>query len=216
MIITIDGTSGSGKSTVSRKFAKKQNMSLLNTGSLYRKITLDCLISGIKIEDREAVISAAAHCDFEKKNEFHLNDEKISRLVPLIAQIPEVRKIVKDYQKELGTAGNIVIEGRDIGTVVFPEAPLKFYITASPETRARRKFEELKAKGIEEDYQMVLENIINRDRADEGRKISPLKIPDGAVVIDTSELTIEQVVGQMEEEVRELKAESGKRTDEVN
>lgn len=204
MIITIDGTSGSGKSTVSKKFALKQKLELLNTGSLYRKITYDCITSNIDISEKEKVIEIALKCNFSSKYDMNLNDEKISKSVPYIAQIPEVRKRVKDFQLNFGSTENIVVEGRDIGTVVFPEAELKFYITASPETRAKRRYNELYNNGKEEEYNSVLSNIINRDNEDISRTISPLKVPEGAIEIDTSEMTIDEVIECMENEYRKL------------
>ena len=209
--IAIDGFSSTGKSTMAKLLAKEFNYVYVDTGAMYRAVTFyafqnkfvgkDFLETGKLIENLDDI-----DLDFhynEKKGfaEMYLNGKnveqqirtlQVSNLVSKVAAISEVRrKLVKEQQK-MGAKGGIVMDGRDIGTVVFPNAELKLYMTASAETRAQRRFKELIDKGEEVTYDEVLQNVINRDEMDSSRKDSPLVKAEDAIEFDNSHMTIEE------------------------
>lgn len=206
--IAIDGFSSSGKSTMAKKLAKTIGYAYLDTGAMYRAVTLYCLRNGLFDGDRldterlEAAlpdINITFGVDADGKTQTMLNGEvveqeirrmEVSSKVSIVAAVGSVRRALVKQQQAMGKQKGIVMDGRDIGTVVFPDAEMKVYVDASPETRARRRYEELRAKGDSVTYEDVLANVSERDRIDTTRAESPLRKADDAVVLDNSNMTI--------------------------
>ncbi len=205
MIVAIDGTASSGKSTLAKRLAKKLNFVYCNTGAIYRAVTIKIIrkfgddgyqnysedtiaeyIEDVKIEE-----------GFDENGDFFVtldgenvtteaNSPKISNLVAFYSKMPKVRTIVRALQKHIATTNNSVVEGRDIGTVVFPMAEVKFFVSASVEVRAQRRFDDYKKKGKEISFKEVLDDLKLRDKMDEEREVSPLKPAKDAIIIDNS------------------------------
>jgi len=194
MIIAIDGTSGSGKSTAARLLAKELNIELLNTGSLYRSITLECLNLGIDLNDEEKVIGIVKKFNFSDIDLENLYTENISSNVPIVASIPKVREFVRKYQYTTSLKTDIIVEGRDIGTIVFPQAEFKFFIMASAEKRAWRRYLEFEGVGEPDTYEEILANIKDRDYKDIHRSHSPLVAAKDSFILDTSNIGIKKVL----------------------
>lgn len=206
--IAIDGFSSSGKSTMAKKLAKTIGYAYIDTGAMYRAVTLYCLRNGLFDGDRldterlEAAlpdINITFGVDADGKTQTMLNGEvveqeirrmEVSSKVSIVAAVGSVRRALVKQQQALGKQKGIVMDGRDIGTVVFPDAEMKVYVDASPETRARRRYEELRAKGDSVTYEDVLANVSERDRIDTTRAESPLRKANDAVVLDNSNMTI--------------------------
>lgn len=222
MIIAIDGPSGAGKSTLGKMLAKKLGLLYLDTGAMYRAVAVAALARDADLGDAAAVSEIAKSAEIELKGEpdsLHviLNGEDVSEKIrtleiaqaaSVVSTISAVRKTMVDLQRKLGeqSAVGCVLEGRDIGSVVFPNADIKFFLTAKPEARARRRFEEDKAKGRVSTYEQTLAEINERDERDVSRADSPLTIAEDAVVIDTSELDLSEVFEQMLSKIGERKA----------
>jgi cytidylate kinase len=223
MIIAIDGPSGAGKSTLGKMLAKKLNLLYLDTGAMYRAVALGVLRSGKGFEDEEEIIKIAESADIELVGEpdalkILLNGKDISaeirtleaaQAASIVSTISEVRRIMVEHQRTLGEkdANGCILEGRDIGSVVFPKADVKFFLTAKPEARARRRFTEDSEKGRVSNYEQTLAEINERDERDVSRKDSPLTIAEDSVVIDTSELDLTEVFEQMLASVRDKQDE---------
>lgn len=206
--IAIDGFSSSGKSTMAKKLAKTIGYAYIDTGAMYRAVTLYCLRNGLFDGDRldterlEAAlpdINITFGVDADGKTQTMLNGEvveqeirrmEVSSKVSIVAAVGSVRRALVKQQQAMGKQKGIVMDGRDIGTVVFPDAEMKVYVDASPETRASRRYEELRAKGDSVTYKDVLANVSERDRIDTTRAESPLRKADDAVVLDNSNMTI--------------------------
>lgn len=206
--IAIDGFSSSGKSTMAKKLAKTIGYAYIDTGAMYRAVTLYCLRNGLFDGDRldterlEAAlpdINITFGVDADGKTQTMLNGEvveqeirrmEVSSKVSIVAAVGSVRRALVKQQQAMGKQKGIVMDGRDIGTVVFPDAEMKVYVDASPETRARRRYDELHAKGDSVTYEDVLANVSERDRIDTTRAESPLRKADDAVVLDNSNMTI--------------------------
>lgn len=213
MIIAIDGPSGAGKSTLGKMLAKRLGLLYLDTGAMYRAVAFAAVRKGIDPNAAEAVAEIAREIRIELKGEADslrvlLDGEDISDAIrtldiaqaaSVVSTISEVRKTMVSLQRRLGEESPVgcVLEGRDIGSVVFPNADIKFFLTAEPEARARRRFNEDAQKGRETSYEQTLAEINERDERDVSRADSPLLIPDDAVVIDTSELDLSEVFDQM-------------------
>lgn len=222
MIIAIDGPSGAGKSTLGKMLAKKLGLLYLDTGAMYRAVALAAIRNGIELGDEVKVAEAAGNAEIELKGEADLlriflngddvSDEirtlEIAQAASVVSTISEVRKTMVDLQRRLGEQdpAGCVLEGRDIGSVVFPNADIKFFLTARPEARARRRFEEDRSKGRVSTYEHTLAEINERDERDVARTDSPLTISEDAVVIDTSELDLSEVFEQMIAKIGERKA----------
>ena len=211
IVIAIDGHSSCGKSTVAREIAGKLNYIFIDSGAMYRAVTLYCLRNQIiesGVVDKDKLI---AHIDSIKvyfrmnqqtqHNDIWLNGEnvedeirllEVSQNVSPVAAVAEVRHLLVSLQQEMGLLKGIVMDGRDIGTVVFPDAELKIFMTALPDVRAQRRFNELTAKGETVSYEEIRENIIGRDRYDETREESPLRMAKDAIVLDNSYMTREE------------------------
>lgn len=210
--IAVDGFSSSGKSTMAKKLAKRIGYAYIDTGAMYRAVTLFCLNNNLIDGDTVNVAELEKHLGDIKiafgvnpstgASETYLNgvnveqeirDMRVSGKVSLVAAIPAVRHALVAQQQLMGKEKGIVMDGRDIGTVVFPDAEMKVYVDASAETRARRRFDELRAKGnTTVTYEEVLKNVQERDHIDQTRAESPLRKADDAVVLDNSHMTIEQ------------------------
>ena len=211
LIIAIDGPSGVGKSTLSKILAHELGYVNLDTGAMYRAVALAASRNGIDSNDRTALAKLCGEIVIEFSRE--KNDERvilngedvsadirtpdISLLTAAVAACPEVREAMVTRQRELGAKGGVVLEGRDIGTVVFPGAEVKFFLKASAEVRGQRRFLELQSKGIEAGLARTISEVKARDNADMNRSTSPLVQADDAIMIDTTELDIHQVVDKM-------------------
>lgn len=220
MIIAIDGPSGAGKSTLGKMLAKQLNLLYLDTGAMYRAVGLAVFESGKDFYDPETVIEIAGHSKIEligepdslqvKLDGRDVSDEirtnEVGQMASIVSTVSEVRAILVEHQRTLGRNAETgaVLDGRDIGTVVFPNADIKFFLTAKPEARARRRFEEDKTRGRITTYEETLTEINLRDERDVSRADSPLSIAEDAIVIDTSELNLAEVYQQMLEIVRAM------------
>lgn len=207
-IITIDGPAGAGKSTVSRELAARLGYVYLDTGSLYRALAYKALRDKIPVDDETAVADLCARTIIQLKNSTGrmkvyvdgqdvadlIRTEEVGNAASRISAYGAVRQYLLNLQRQVAAQGGLVAEGRDMGSVVFPEANYKFYLDASAEERAKRRLGELKAKGTAVDRQAVQEKIIERDRQDSERKHSPLTVPAGAIIIDSTALSVGQVV----------------------
>ena len=204
IIVAIDGLAATGKSTLAKRLAKELNYTYINTGAMYRAITYYALENNL---DQIDLISALPDLSirFEEENNSQkalLNDEditnelhsmRVANQVSIIASIPKVREFLVDQQQKMGIQKGIVMDGRDIGTVVFPEAECKFFLTANVEIRAQRRIDELHQLGSSASYDKVVENLVSRDNTDSNRDISPLTKALDAITVDVSELTLEEV-----------------------
>lgn len=221
MIIAIDGPSGAGKSTLGKMLARKFGLLYIDTGAMYRAAALAVVKGGLNPEDEEAATKIAQNARIELVGEpdhlrVRLNGEdvtdqirtrEIARLASIVSTFSGVRSRMVDLQREIGNAAaaGCVLEGRDIGTVVFPNADFKFFLTARPEARARRRYREDIARGIDVSYEETLAEINARDARDVSRKDSPLSIPDGAIVLDTSDMSLDEVFREMVARIEENK-----------
>jgi cytidylate kinase len=218
MIIAIDGPSGAGKSTLGKMLAQKFGLLYLDTGAMYRAVALSVLRKGVDFtqQDRIAEIAETAKIDLVGDPDAmavwldgddvtaEIRTLEVAQAASVVSTISDVRRVMVDHQRQIGLAApnGCVLEGRDIGSVVFPNADFKFFLTAKPEARARRRFEEDKAKGMISTYEQTLAEINQRDERDVSRKDSPLTIPEDAVVIDTSELDLSEVFDHMNGAIR--------------
>ncbi len=210
-IVAIDGPAGAGKSTVARRVAEALGFVLLDTGALYRAVALAAKRGKVSVTDASRAGALAE--DLARRNAIRLEPDKVtldgedvSREIrtpdigmdaSTVSAHPAVRKALLDMQRKAGETGGIVAEGRDIGTVVFPDAEYKFFLTASPEVRAQRRYEELVAKGQTVNAADTLAEVKRRDAQDEGRAVAPLKPAPDAVLVDSSTMPIERVVEMM-------------------
>ena len=222
LIIAIDGPSGVGKSTTSKLVAKALAVPHIDTGAMYRAIALAAIRSRIALDDAAALerLASASTIEFAAGSppRIFLNGEDVSGLIrtpeismaaSTVSAVPQVRRVLVRLQQQMGRTNGGVLEGRDIGTVVFPETPHKFFLTARPEVRAMRRFEELRARGVDPDFDDTLAETMKRDRQDSTRADSPLSVNETYTSIDTSDLTIDQVVERIVAAVKQ-KAKSRK------
>lgn len=210
-VIAIDGYSSTGKSSISKEIAKKLELIHIDTGALYRGITFFALENCLN-DQQEIDIKSL----FSKLNEINLEfvpnnnvlelflngkninqeirEPRVSNNVSIIAKQPEVRDFLLDFQRNLAAKGGVIMDGRDIGTVILPNADFKFFITASPEERAKRRFLELQHLGIEASYEEVYQNLVSRDKIDSERDVAPLKQADDAILIDNTNLNKQETI----------------------
>ena len=203
-VITIDGPAGAGKSSVAKDVARELGINYLDTGAIYRAIALILYESEVPAVDDYIMREALSDIKIELRNksvlvnDFDVTGEirtpLVDELASIYSAVPSVRKALLSLQKEQEKHGSIIAEGRDVGSVVFPGAGAKFFLTASPEARAKRRYTERVAKGKPADYDEILSAIIERDRNDSTREVSPLTIPEGAIIVDTSDMTEEEAV----------------------
>jgi len=209
VVIAIDGPAGAGKSTVAKRLAKELGFTYLDTGAMYRALTLKALRSQVKLDDEQALIALAQRTtiDFQDHQGQALTvlldgqdvttairSEEVTNNTFYIARAPGVRGMMVDWQRQIGQKNNIVVEGRDIGTVVFPQATKKFYLDANFEERSKRRIKELQDKGVPVDDQELKNELQIRDTKDMTRPVGPLKKADDAILIDSTFMTIDDVV----------------------
>ena len=211
MIIAIDGPVAAGKTTLSKHLAERLGFSLLDTGAIYRAVALASRRQNIDWSDEPSVATVASQMRIEFRwidgtNQVLIEGEdvteairtpKMSQGASLVSALPAVRRALLDLQRQLGEQGKVIAEGRDIGTVVFPHADLKIFLTARPEIRARRRHQEWLRKGIDDSYEDVLEALKERDARDENRQVAPLVPAPDSILIDSSKLSIELVVSRV-------------------
>jgi len=193
MIIAVDGPSASGKGSVSRRIAAHYGLSYLDTGVLYRAVARDMLDQGLPLDDEAAAVRVARNLDFGRLDDARLRERRMGEAASKVAALAGVRQALLEVQREFaGQPGGAVLDGRDIGTVVCPDADAKLYITASAEARAHRRFLELCASGESVEESQVYQDILDRDRRDQERTTAPLRKADDAHLLDTTKLDIEQ------------------------
>lgn len=215
MIITIDGPAGSGKSTIAKLLAKKYNFTYLDTGAMYRMIALYTLENSLNLKNENDIENILSNTKLDIiQNKFFLNgidvSEKIrtpevTNVVSEVATIKKIREKLVFLQREISEGKDVILDGRDIGTVVFPKAELKIFLIASPEERAKRRLGEYRRKNLNITYDEVLENIKKRDFIDSTREESPLKKAEDAIEIDSSNISIEGVVSEISRYIDKIK-----------
>jgi CMP/dCMP kinase len=203
LLIAIDGPSSSGKGTIAKKIATHFNLPCLNTGALYRGIAFLALQEGLDLQqDQEKIIPLCQNLTDLDLESSKLHNEEIGKAASIVATNPNIRTAIFDLQRNfalngLQQNGGAVLEGRDIGTVICPDANYKFFITATAEVRAQRRFKQLQENGLKADYDLILQQLKTRDEQDKNRAISPLKKADDAIEIDTSNMSIENVLAKI-------------------
>ncbi|SFR49194.1 cytidylate kinase [Robiginitalea myxolifaciens] len=222
--IAIDGYSSTGKSTLARRLARDLGYIYIDSGAMYRAVTYYALSNGLLDEEsaHKPLLDSLDHIDLEFRKaadgqqahiflncrdvEREIRTLEVSRYVSPVAALGPVRKKLVALQRGMGQRGGVVMDGRDIGTVVLPDAELKIFMTASPEIRAERRYDELRARGDQVSYAEVLENVRQRDHLDSTREISPLQQAEDALVVDNSQMTLEEQYGYVRELVNQVMA----------
>jgi CMP/dCMP kinase len=217
IIVAIDGPAGAGKSTVAKGLAKKLGFAFMDTGAMYRALTVKALRRKIRLEDEKALVDLAHATKIDlidepgKALKVLLDGEDVSEAIRtqevtnstyFIARAPGVREVMVHWQRALGERRSIVGEGRDLGTVVFPYASFKFYLDADFKVRCQRRIDELRAKGIAVDEKALEKDLAERDQHDLTRKVAPLKKADDAIGIDSTHMTVEQVIGTLAKHIQ--------------
>lgn len=211
-VIAIDGPSGSGKSTMAKNLASKLKILYIDTGAMFRSIGYYADLKGIKFEEGAELTDFLADLRMEyadsqqelvkingKNLTPHIREHRVSTLASVISQLPSVRTFLLNFQRNLGANTICVMEGRDIGTVVFPDTFCKIFVTASKEVRARRRYDQIcrQNPNSDETYEQVLEDVIERDRQDTHREVAPLKVAEEAILVDTSDMSEEEVLSRL-------------------
>jgi CMP/dCMP kinase len=217
LVVAVDGPAGTGKSSVSRGLARSLQARYLDTGAMYRIVTLAALRAGVDLDDADAIAAAAARAQLAVGNDpdedrscldgddvsAEIRGDAVTKAVSAVSAVPDVRARLVELQRELAAQpGAVVVEGRDIGTVVLPDADVKIFLTASAEERARRRNDQNVASGLGDDYAAVLADVKRRDHLDSTRAVSPLRAAEDAVVVDTSDMTESEVIAHLQELVR--------------
>jgi len=212
LVIAVDGPAGTGKSSVSRCLARSLDARYLDTGAMYRIVTLAVLRAGVDLGDVDAIGATAANVDLavgydpEEDRSYlagedvsvEIRGDEVTKAVSAVSAVPAVRTRLVQMQRELAAGqGSVVVEGRDIGSVVLPDADVKIFLTASAEERARRRNDQNVASGLGDDYEAVLADVKRRDHLDSTRKVSPLRAADDALVVDTSDMTEAEVIAHL-------------------
>lgn len=209
-VVAVDGPAGAGKSTISKLVAGRLGLTYIDTGAMYRAVALKVLEKGLALTE-EGIISAARDAEIDQQSvdgvtktfldgrdvSKEIRTPEVSKIVSPVAKIGFVRERLTELQRKMATRGGVIMDGRDIGTVVLPNADVKIFLTATVEERARRRYEELKAKGFEVELSAIEKDIATRDKIDSEREIAPLKQADDAILIDSTGLTIEEVTNKM-------------------
>ena len=218
MIIAIDGPAGSGKSTIAKLVAKRLNYRYIDTGAMYRAVAWTAQKKGLSLTDETAMAELARSLKIEfvpgadgqsvlvdgESATNHLKNETVGKGAATVAAQKSVREVLVARQRQIGETGNVVMDGRDIGTVVFPQANKKFFFVADAEERGRRRYEELKSKNPDLDLKIIIEEIRQRDHEDCNRKISPLVRAEDALEVDTTRLSIEEVTDHVLKNINNL------------
>lgn len=221
--VAIDGPAGAGKSSISRRASEKLGFIYVDTGALYRTVGVSALRKKVNMESDEEIVSVLPDTKVEMKfvsgeQKMFLNGEDVSKEIRFpessmaasrVSAVPAVRAFLFDLQRELAEKNDCIMDGRDIGTVVLPDAQVKIFLTASPEKRAQRRCKELTEKGIEANYDEVLADIIKRDYNDSHREIAPLKPAEDSILIDTSDIGLEESINLVIDTIKRVIAEKG-------
>jgi cytidylate kinase len=221
LIIAVDGPSGAGKSTLGRRLARELGLLYIDTGAMYRAVALAVAGAGVSTSDAARVAEVARHASIRLEGDAdslrvfldgrdvseEIRGEEVGRDASVVSTIPAVRRELVRRQREMGAGGGVVLDGRDIGTVVFPTADVKFFLTADPEARARRRLGEERVRDERQTFAETLADINERDRRDATRDDSPLRAADDAVVIDTTQLSVEDVFRRMLQIVGERRSQ---------
>ena len=210
--VAIDGPAGAGKSTIAKLVAKNFDLMYINTGAMYRAVALKATKNGLNPNNIDEICNLISNMEMHFENDDLILDgvniqseitlPEISSIVSAYASIPEVRKMLVKLQRDMSKKYNVIMDGRDIGTVVLKDSPFKIFLTATPEERAERRYNELKARNIECSYNEILEDIIKRDHIDSTRETDPLRRADDAIEVDTTGLNIEQVTEKISEYIK--------------
>ncbi|MCG8639426.1 MAG: (d)CMP kinase [Desulfobacterales bacterium] len=219
LVIAIDGPAGAGKSTTAKEIALRLGYKYIDTGAMYRAITFLALKENISMDSSKDLTKLAEEAEInfspltQDENIVYLNKRdvteeirttEVNENVSFVAKVPGVRAALVKKQRLLAEIGSVIMDGRDIGTVVLPDADLKIYLTASLETRAQRRLDEMKDHGVDVDYRQIKNNLFNRDKIDSHREVAPLKKADDAIEIDTTGMTAEQVIKKIIKLAREV------------
>ena len=207
-VVAIDGPAGAGKGTITKQVAEKLNLVNVDTGATFRCVALNMIKENVGLDEEEKIEKILEKINIEMKSngEIFLNGENVTKkirendvnnFVSPVSTIQIVRNKLLEIQRKIAEGKDVIMEGRDIGTTVFPNADVKIYLDATPEERAKRRMLQNKEKGIETSYEEVLENIKDRDKRDSTRKVSPLKKAEDAIYIDSSDMTIDEVVNKV-------------------
>ncbi len=217
MKIAIDGPAGAGKSTVARTLSQIMSYIYIDTGAMYRSLTWKALQTGINLDDEKALyeLTANTHIHFQKDDSRQkvfcdsldvseeIRSPQVNSFVSKLASYPSIRQLMVQRQQEMARNHSVVMDGRDIGECVLPDADFKFFLTASIPERARRRLEEMKTQGYEEKFDSIINEIKKRDDDDTRREVGALKILPDSIVIDTDEMTLEEVIGEVLSIIRE-------------
>ena len=218
-VVAIDGPAGSGKGTITKLVGKKLGLINIDTGATYRCVTLEVINRGYSIKEEDKIVNLLKNIKIEFKNDNEeekvflngkdvtneIRTKEVNEMVSQVSHIPEVRKNMADFQRKIAEGKNVIMEGRDIATNVFPNADVKIYLDATPEERAKRRMKQNEEKGIVSTYEEVLENIKFRDYNDKTSSVAPLKQAEDAIYIDSSNLSIEEVTKKVIEIIKSKK-----------